>query len=174
MKEKQNKKGSGRFRRSGVGAGTTSLLVIFTVLCMATLALLSVSTAVTNRKINQNSYARVRNILQAEGKVSEKLSELDALLLATQQEFTGKSEKAYFNAAFSALESNGCTVQPESKQVEFVFAVDEGHVMVTRLEVLPQNSSMRYRILEQSTQITIEWEPEAGQTYWPGPQKENG
>ena len=38
-------------RRSGVGTGTTSLLMIFTVLCFATLAMLSLSTAANGRRI---------------------------------------------------------------------------------------------------------------------------
>ncbi len=171
MTNKQNSspKRSYRSRRSGVGTGTTSLLVIFTVLCMATLALLSLSTAVSSRRINVRSFQGVQNLTSAEGAASKRLAEIDLLLFEMQQNYTGRNDKKYFEQAAAELESMGCTVDKETWQASFAYDMDENHKLITKFEILGPKAPQRYQLLEQMSYMTSEWEPEAGGQYWAGP-----
>lgn len=155
-------------RRAGVGTGTTSLLVIFTVLCMATLALLSLSTAVSSRRINVRSFQGVQNLVSAEGASAQQLAEVDTALLAIQQGYTAKNDKEYFSKAAAALEPLGCTIEEGGRLASFSFMVDDNHVLITKFEILGPKESLRYRLVEQMSHMTSEWEPEAEGQYWAG------
>lgn len=156
-------------RRSGVGTGTTSLLVIFTILCMATLALLSLSTAVSSRRINVRSFEGVKNLVTAEGAAAQQLAQIDLALLTLQQDFSGRNEKIYFEQAAAELEKAGCTVDKETGQAWFACEIDENHKLITKLEIMGPKAETRYQLLEQMSHMTSEWEPEAGGQYWAGP-----
>lgn len=71
-------------RRPGMGVGTISLLVIFTVLCFSTLALLSLSSAANYRRISRPSQIAAQNLAAAEGVAAEKIADLDAVLAEVQ------------------------------------------------------------------------------------------
>ena len=143
--------------RSGVGTGTTSLLMIFTVLCFATLALLSLSTAASNQRIQEKGLAGTAALAVAEGEAAEKLAELDAALLSV----TGESE-----AENAALQLGW--QREAAGRFSYTIAFDGAHELVTVVELGPEGEGGRYRMVGQSSSYTGAWTPEAPGDIWSG------
>lgn len=163
-----NRKKEKTARRAGVGTGTTSLLVIFTVLCMATLALLSLTTAVSNRRINERSFSGVQNLAVAEGNAAIKLSNVDELLFELQQQ-PFRNDEEYLKEAMEILSKQGYTVDTDTKMVYISLPIDERLALITELELSPlSNSASRYTIVAQVSVLQKEWVPEEGGEYWSG------
>lgn len=154
-------------RRSGVGTGTTSLLMIFTVLCFATLAMLSLSTANSNRRIQERGFDRISSLAEAAGSSDLKLSELDAAIAAISSE----NEQDYFEKALAAGEKLGCQADRENNTLVFSVPVDENSDYVTLIHILPPGEPRRYFIQTQATMMTDEWTPEPRGQVWMPPSK---
>ncbi|NLW79616.1 MAG: hypothetical protein GXY32_09435 [Ruminococcaceae bacterium] len=80
-------------RRSGVGTGTTSLLMIFTVLCFATLAMLSLSTASSSQRIQAEGLLNAKAVAAAKGEAAVQVAKLDTDLALLQEYYTLEYEK---------------------------------------------------------------------------------
>ncbi|MDL2254507.1 hypothetical protein LJC49_10670 [Ruminococcaceae bacterium OttesenSCG-928-I18] len=136
--------------RSGVGTGTTSLLMIFTVLCFATLALLSLSTATANQRIQQRSLDGTAALATAEGEAAVKLAELDTALQR------GAAENTAAGLGWQATESEGV--------YQYTVPIDENHELVTTVEIQGDRSSL----LSQKSVYIGSWEPETEGQIWSG------
>lgn len=156
--------GEKQSRRPGVGVGTISLLVIFTLLCLATLGLLGVSTAASNQRVSRRSTEKIVWLADAEGQAASKLAEIDAALLALGQ----PGDEEYFAAAAEASRKLGCQADPETRIISFAVPVDKNSELVTEIVLLPPDDGLRYKMISQSTKVTAEWEPEEGGTLWHG------
>ena len=117
---------SGSAARLGMGVGTTSILMIFTVLAFATLSLLSLSTSASNMRIQQRGTDRTVALAAAEGTAAAKLAELDAALAGLSAGGAG-----YEDAALSAAKDIGFTVDGETKTATYTVAIDEDNDLVT-------------------------------------------
>ncbi|MDL2324150.1 hypothetical protein LJC61_03230 [Ruminococcaceae bacterium OttesenSCG-928-A16] len=152
-------------RRTGVGTGTVSLLVIFTVLCLATLALLSTSTAASNRRISQRSVQNTIQLANVQGQAAQKLAQLDTALLALPKT---EDDAQYYTQALQAAKNLGCEGDAAQNTVWFTLPITETTTLITKVQLLPPGSDTRYQMVEQSSQITGEWSPEQGGILWPG------
>lgn len=153
-------------RRSGVGTGTTSLLMIFTVLCFATLALLSLSTAATNRRIQQRGQQAATSFALAQGDSAKKLSEIDEVLAELQTQDLG--DPVYFTQAAARLELLGCTAGKNTNEMEFTLPIDEFNVLKVNFTINSQQDTHRFTLQRQISERIGEWEPEDNGILWPG------
>lgn len=145
-----------RRTRSGVGTGTTSLLMIFTVLCFATLALLSLSTAASNQRIQKRSFEGTAALAVAEGQAAEKLAELDT-------ELSAAASRESWNALATGLEWQ----KNADGYYESAVPIDESHQLVTVVELLPEGPG-NYRVISQMSVFTGEWTPTQDGDIWSG------
>lgn len=150
-------------RRSGVGVGTISLMVIFTILCLSVLALLSVSTVQSDRRISERSTDNIIDISAQKGSVAKIIAELDDKLVYLPI----MEEEEYFENAMEICEELGFTVYPD-RVVEIIFPLSSGALLKTKLEILPQGEKTRYLALEQVIEQSREWVPEEDGTLWLG------
>lgn len=150
-----------RSGRSGVGTGTISLLMIFTVLCFATLALLSLSTAASDRRIQSRGYENAVQLATAEGLVSEKLAELDKELYALAD---GGAD--YEQQATAKAQSLGWTLDEESGYLVYEVEIDTENNLVTTVRIDPSGAGARYTVIGQTTVYQGEWEPEVDGSLW--------
>lgn len=146
--------------RSGIGIGTISLLVIFTVLCFSTLALLSVSTAVSDQKIQQRSFDHTADLTQAQGRSAENIAVLDAQLYRMSQEEPGA--EGYMESAKTQAKLLGWTVSEEGSQVTWTEPIDRNNNLVTILTLNPSGAGERYILNSQQQEYIGIWEPETG------------
>lgn len=139
-------------RRSAIGTGTTSLLVIFTLLCFATLAMLSFTTAVSNQRMQKGSGENVTNRLAAEGIAAAALARLDDELLGAGD-------------ADAILDELGFTAGEEKDTYRLVTPIDDTNQLITEVELSGVGS---YRLVAQRVEWTGEWTPEQTVGVWPG------
>ncbi len=151
----------GSSARMGMGVGTTSILMIFTVLAFATLALLSLSTSASNMRIQQRGTARTAALAAAEGDVAAQLARLDAALSGIP------AGGAYEDAALSAAADAGFTVDNEAKTATCISPIDTDNELVT-VVAFPGPGAPGYELVSQASRYTGDWAPEAGAGFWPG------
>lgn len=94
MNENKSKK-SGLSFSSGIGS--SSILVIFVILCLVSFATLSIVSANADYKLSKKVLDRTTAYYEAEGQAQAALAALDAELSALYE--SSSSETAYFNAA---------------------------------------------------------------------------
>lgn len=167
MNQSQSMRSSRRqgVRRSGVGTGTTSLLMIFTVLCFATLAMLSLSTAESQQRIQQRGLATARSRAVAQGLAAEQVADLDAGLLELRTTHKG-TEADYFEQAEALAAGLGWQVDSETHTITLNLIMDDKNTLMTQLELLGPKEGSRYKVVNQSSFLTDGWEPEPMGHYW--------
>lgn len=164
-------------KRSGVGIGTTTLLVIFTLLCMATLALLSLSTALNDANIHGRNLQNMQALAVAEGESAATVAGLDAALCAVHTAQFGHSGRPggsttqaaaqqYYQAAERELAALGCTVDAETHTARFTTAVGTHAELVTTITITPPGGVGRYTITGQVAHPVGEWQPGDSQPVW--------
>jgi type 1 fimbria pilin len=157
-------------RRSTVGTGTTSLLMIFTVRCFATLAMLSLSTALADQRIQARGQHRAQSLAAAKGEAAAAVARFDAYL--KECGVGTKDSEAYFSAVarYDAGSAEGVSVVMDNTDgvltVFFANPVDDTSELVTVLRVNAPGAAGRYTLKEQYTRLTDGWEPEAGPGVW--------
>ena len=139
-----------RRARSAVGTGTTSLLMIFTVHCFATLALLSLSTATSNQRIQQRSVDGINTLATAEGEAATKLAELDTALQS--------------GGAGTNVQTLGWQKGEGENTYTYTVAIDSEHQLITTVEINNRN----YTLLSQKSVYTGSWEPGTDGQIWSG------
>lgn len=162
-------------RSSSIGTGTISLLMIFTVLCFATLAMLSLSTAAANANIQQRGILRQTAISQAKGDTATEVAGLDAELLVLQQQHAGNFQ-SFFDEALQVAEARGWVADAATNRIVFRLPVEvpaeDGEEttvsfeLVTTLELLPPGSTSRYNVVGQTTELVDGWQAEDGGQLW--------
>lgn len=152
MKPNQNQP---RRTRSSVGTGTTSLLMIFTVLCFATLGMLTLSTAASNARIQQRSFEGTAALAAAEGKAAEAVARLEAALATAAQG----------DALAEAATPLGFTETEEPGVWQLVTEVEQDHQLITQVQA-KQNGAVQ--VVGQTTQYTGAWTPGQNGQLWPG------
>lgn len=155
-------------RRSGVGTGTTSLLMIFTVLVFATLAMLSLSTADSQRRIQERGLTSARGRAVSQGVTAEQVAQLDAALYSLGQGFKG-TEANYYKEALAVAEGLGWDVDGETNVMVLHIPIDDNSEMVTELKLLAPGEKERYTVLRQASFIIGGWQPEGTGTLWTPP-----
>ena len=179
MTETENKKRTNR--RPGLGVGTVSLLVIFTVLCFSTLALLSLSSAVNYQNTMRPSQQGALSLAAAEGEAAQKLAELDTMLMELQIEMQvsdandaqsstyASTARAYYDRAAQKAEGLGFEILEDTQQLRFALPIDENHELVTEIVLHAPGADIRYIVVKQASVMTGEWDPGSGEgQLWPG------
>lgn len=157
-------------RRQGIGTGTVSLLVIFALLFFSTLALLSLTAALGNQRVTRRSLALVSGLSAAEGQMAGVLAQMDDELVALRQEYaTGAQQpEDYYKAAAAAAVQLGFKAEGTENSFEYTLEIDENHVLVTHILLLPPGGTGRYAVVGQYTEVTGEWSPAQGGQLWEG------
>ena len=156
-----------RRARSGVGTGTTSLLMIFTVLCFATLAMLSLSTAASNDRIQERGLSGSRALAEARGAAAVEVASLDETLLQLQEgaELI-RSDTTYMDRALAAAQERGWETDAAANTITMRNTVNEDSVLVTKLTLLEPGETARYEVMSQTTELVNGWAPEQDGQLW--------
>ncbi len=154
-------------RRSGVGTGTTSLLMIFTVLCFATLAMLSLATAASSQRTQQRGFEKAAATAAARGEVAGQVALLDEQLLALQLEHQDDAA-AYMDSAAQLAQQLGWAAGEQQGSIVWIQGVDEETELYTELILLEQDAAERYTVELQVAQVIGGWSAEDDGQIWQG------
>lgn len=163
----ENKEASFKIRTVGVGTGAVSLLMIFTVLGLTTLALLGLSTSLANRRMGEKSLQNNHQIAQAEQDAAQELADIDAYLAALQTQYP-EDEPTYYANAQTWLSGRGYALNWKEKEATFIVAVSDSAQLEYTFTTLPPSSPYRYHITKEILVSTTEWQPEQGGQLWQG------
>ena len=73
-------------QRVGLGVGGSSLLMVFIIVCLTTFATLSLLSANSDYKLSTKTAQSVSDYYAADGRATERLQQIDALILSGQAE----------------------------------------------------------------------------------------
>ncbi len=141
MNENKSKK-SGLSFSSGIGS--SSILVIFVILCLVSFATLSIVSANADYKLSKKVLDRTTAYYEAEGQAQAALAALDAELSALYE--SSSSETAYFKAA------------GEERAFSFPLSDIQSMEVVVRIQYPQKTGDTFYSISSWQTVITGELE----------------
>lgn len=132
-----------RKNKQGMSVGVISLIMIFVVFLLASLAILSLTTASANTRIAKKALVMQTDYYKADAKAQETLAKIDGVL-KTQ----GPSAEA-----FTALDES-IAYSPESAAIAYITKINENSVLKTEL-ILSEGG---YSIAKWQTVTTENWQ----------------
>lgn len=134
-------------KKHGNGIGSTPILLIFTVLCLAIFAVLSLTTALADKAMADAAACSVKGYYEADTLAECILSEIL------------KEDKIP-----DAIMGINITANAESGTVAFICPISEKKCLYVEAAVYEGD----YNILKWRTQDVGEWETDKGMPVWPG------
>lgn len=142
-------------RRAG-GMGASSLLMILVILCLTTLGVLALTSALAEYRLSARTAQNSAAYYEASANAQEELALLDQTLARLRMD---SADAADYEArkADSGLEFTDA----DRSLYEILEPLGDGRVLCVRVEVLPLESDARYRMRGYSVRDEREWEAEA-------------
>lgn len=152
-------------KRGFPGAGLSTVLLVFVMLCLIVFSVLSLSTAKADLEMSRKVADRTQDYYQAQSKASERLKKIDAVLAKQYNE----NKEHYLEVAKEALQQETDLTVTEMEGGAGLFCVYTELVNDTqqlRVELgieLPEEDADTYvQILGWETEQTGEWNADTG------------
>ena len=140
-------------RRMGVGA--SSLLMILVILCLTTLGVLSLTSALAEYRLSSRAAQTAAAYYEASANAQEKIAQIDRILADIRKESANSGEYAA-----NITESGLKFANTDQSLVEISEPLGDGRVLTVRLQILPYESAKRYRVAEYAVIDEREWTQE--------------
>lgn len=161
-----------RHLSTGVGVGSSSILVIFILLCLTTFATLSMVSANSDLKLTEKMAASTRAYYDADARAELILAEIDGVLW---ERWNAAGPESYADAVLAEMASREqiteAVQEPDGTiRVGYVVPVSDSRQLSVKLRVLSDASDGKRFVLEEwAVETAAEWEPEAqGFDLWDG------
>lgn len=147
-----------------VGPGASSLLLIFVSVCLTTIGILTLISAITDTRLSERSNVYVTSYYEAAARAQREIGVIDGQLLDARKQAAGDVEA--YASLVEALVGNQVPMTVNRVDDEgmsiivFVPMNDDNHVEV-ELYVPLDFDSPRYELVRHVTVNTAEWLPEA-------------
>lgn len=130
----------GKSSNSGINIGSSSLLMIFVVLCLVSFATLSIVSANADRKLSAKVLEHTQAYYDACSQAENKLAQIDQSLVSIYEQ--SDSEDDYFKTA--------------GHSIKFALPVTDLHTLSIELEIIYPGSSEDsfYRIISYKLETT--------------------
>lgn len=157
---------SDKQQSSFVNIGSSSLLIIFLVLCLVTFAILSISSASSDHSFSEKFAERKTQYYDASAKASHVLDEIDGKL-ANLADANGASGKAAYMgqviAAFRGTTIDGVSISCDAPNgealISYQIPTDDKQVLEVKLHVTDYTQSETYyEIKSWRVLSTDDWE----------------
>lgn len=152
-------------KRGFPGAGPSTVLLVFVMLCLIIFSVLSLSTAKADLEMSRKVADRTQDHYQAQSKASERLKEIDAVLAKQYNE----NKEHYLEAARETLQQEEdltVTEMEDGAGLLCVYTEPMNETQQLRVELgieLPEEETVTYiRILGWETEQTGEWNADTG------------
>lgn len=152
-------------KRGFPGAGLSTVLLVFVMLCLIVFSVLSLSTAKADLEMSRKVADRTQDYYQAQSKASERLKEIDAVLAKQYN----KNKENYLEMAKEALRQEADLTVTEMEGEAgllcvYTEPVDDTQQLRVELRIeLPEEDADTYiQILGWETEQTGEWNADTG------------
>lgn len=136
----------------GVNTGSTSILLVFVVLCLTTFAALSMVSANADWKLTKKAAAAAQSYYEADTAGQRRLQEIDKILLAN-----GGDLPAAVTEIGALAEDMTVTMTPQAYQVQYSIPAGTNLQLYVTLELAPSGSP-RYTVTGWQLASTAPWE----------------
>lgn len=153
-----------------IGIGTTSIVLIFVMLCMLTFSVLSLATAQADLRLSRKSAKRTTAYYDAENRANDiLLSVIDCIntYLPASSETSAApagetSADAFFTAVRGDLEGTDGISFTDDSHLKYDVALADEQILCVSIELSYEGFSdgQHYRILSWNTESTHEWNNE--------------
>ena len=149
-----------------VGPGMTSLLMIFMVLCLATLAILAYASTKLDSTLTLRNVESTTAYYEASAKAQEALSQVDSRLQQLRSQAGGDKDSyaQQVRAAFNITEASEGS--EETLPVEVIERIDELRMLRVRLRVPVALDGPRYELTGYQAVNDSDWEAEQSVGYY--------
>ncbi len=151
---------------SGFGVGSTSIIMIFIVLCLTTFSILSFVSSNVGYNFAQKSKEHTQMFYDAQLRATEVLSQIDTTLYAASSDPSG-----YNNYIFGLQNFSGIKVvqKKDSFTVSYETKISDNQVISVELRVPLKPSDERYKITKwASTSVDLNYNQNGQQNIWVG------
>lgn len=138
-----------------ISVGITSLVVIFTVLCLTVFSVMTLSTAMNEKRLSEKSAEAVEHYYSAEKACAALVNELGRLWENGAE--IEELEKFAENKGF------GCKLQENLLTFSYTYPIDENQALFVELTL-----GDTFEITRWTVQTTGEWIPDDGLQVWDG------
>ncbi|MEF9983421.1 MAG: hypothetical protein RR806_00875 [Oscillospiraceae bacterium] len=148
-------------RSSSLGVGSSSILIIFVLLCIVTFAILSLVSANADKTLAEKNFLYAQSYFVAENKAEKNLTLIDTTLSDVFEK--ANNEKSYFSLAKKSLaDIEGITViEDENLYVDYSFDLNPKQKLVVNLQIIfPLENNGTYKILKWQVQKSSSWQPQ--------------
>lgn len=145
---------------ASLGVGSSSLLMIFIVLCLVVFAVLSLVSASADNRLSQKLAERTAAYYDACNTAEDILMEIDEQLAACAAE--AGDEASYLALCRDTLANMGTWTDGTPPVLNYLVAVSEVHNLSVSLEILYPTAehAERYRITGWVSEFSDQWEAE--------------
>lgn len=148
-------------KRPSVQVGGSTILMIFTVLCLTVFAVLSLSTAKADYTLSQKAEASATAYYAADSQAEEMLVKIDKILKSAVAEET---EQAY---DFFLEQNLGELYDIDGKYIAYNVSLSEGQILSVKLKPI-YSADQRFKITEWVVKNTGEYEIDESINVWLG------
>ena len=152
-------------RKSGfTGAGLSTLLLVFVMLCLIVFSVLSLSTARADLEMSQKVADRTKGYYQAQGRASERLKAIDSVLARQYNETDRKA--SYLQGAQTALQQDLTVTEMENGQgllCVYTEPINETQQLRVELQITePEKEESYVQILSWEAEQIEDWNGDTG------------
>lgn len=156
----------------GINVGSSSILMIFVLLCLVTFSTLSLVTANADYKLTAKTAESVSGYYEADAKAELLLASIDEKLIGLAKEASAgeRFNLEALSESFSGLDGVTVTQQDGKVLIGFQVNIDDRRALQVSLQpVFPlQDAGKRYTIAAWQVIQTAEWESNDNLTVWDG------
>lgn len=146
--------------------GTSSILLVFVLLCLVTFAILSIVNANMDYQLSKKNAEHTRAYYQADLKAKQELAEIDDILYSEYKSQSFSDAESYYTHVIKVLSDAGTYTfdrDLSSPRMYYEVPITENQILNVTLELhFPtQTGEHFYRIITWNSQSDSSWEPES-------------
>lgn len=146
--------------------GTSSILLVFVLLCLVTFAILSIVNANMDYQLSKKNAEHTSAYYQADQKAKQELAEIDDILYSEYKSQTFSDAESYYTHVIKVLSDAGTYTFDQdhsTPRIYYQVPITDNQILNVTLELhFPtQTGEQFYRILTWNSQSDSRWEPES-------------
>lgn len=144
-----------------ISVGTSSILVIFVILCLTTFSALSLISAKADYALSQKAQIAADNYWQAHNTAAQTLKDIDSVLTQAISKAVSYEEYERYALELLALNKNLSSVdftpaQNNTAKLQFCVPIDASQELLVELGL--SFSPGRYKVISWRSRNTVNWE----------------
>lgn len=135
--------------------GSSSLLVIFLALCLATFSVLALSSARSDYTFSKKAAAHREAYYAASNTAEEMLAELDEMILAAREATEAVSWDEAFTRSLAMQLTNEYTYDTVNRELYFTVPMTDTQVLSVAVRINAPNDAARYTVIRWTVETTL-------------------